>query len=188
MQESVMGVAMYDTSQPRFKLGRKGTFVFFFVCTAIILFVLFGGKGTSTLGMNGYATTYDANNPGSVKLFDVGTHSKVAIIRHEDGSLTGLSFRKIPLLDRWKVTDESFFFEGMETDDVWISVDDGFNDYTVVSNGEILTDVANHGWYGTYANMLRNIAFGLVLAFLFEVGKRLYKRRQDSKNAATLPE
>ncbi len=179
---------MSETSQPRFKFGRKGSFVFFFVCTAIILFILFGGKGTSTLGMNEYATTYDANNPGSVKLFDIGARSKVAIIRHEDGSLSGLSFRKIPLLDRWKVTDESFFFEGMETDDVWISVDDGFSDYTVVSDGEILTDVANHGWYGIYARLLQDMAFGLVLMFLLEVGKRLYKRRQERKNATALPE
>lgn len=179
---------MNDTNQPRFKLGRKGTVIFTLGMTAILLFVLFGGKGTSTLGMNGYATTYDANHPGSVILFDIGARSKVAIIRHEDGSLSGLSFRKIPLLDRWKVTNETLFFEGMETADVWISVDDGFSKYIVISDGETLTEVENNGWYGDYANVLRDMAFGLVLMFLFEVSKRLYKRRQNSKNAATLTE
>ncbi len=179
---------MSETNQPRFKLGKKGTVIFALVLIAVLLFILFGGKGTSTLGMIGYATTYDANNPGSVKLFDIGERSKVAIIRHEDGSLSGLSFRKVPLLDRWKVTNESFFFEGMETVNLWISVDDGFNKYIIVSDGEILTEVTNNGWYGDYANVLQNIAFGLVLMFLFQVGKRLYKRRQDSKNAAALSE
>ncbi len=179
---------MSETNQPRFKLGRKGSVIFTLVMIAILLFVLFGGKGTSTLGMNGYATTYDANNPGSVKLFDIGARSKVAIIRHEDGSLSGLSFRKIPLLDRWKVTKETVPLDVSDEMKVWMSVDDGFSDYTVVSNGEILTEVSNHGWYGTYANVLRNMAFGLVLMLLLEVGKRLYKRRQNSKNAAILPE
>lgn len=183
-----MGVGMNETNQPRFKLGRKGNVIYILICAAIILFILFGGKGTSTLGMNGYAATYDANNPGSVKLFDIGAHSKVAIIRHEDGSLSGLSFRKVPLLDRWKVTNETVPLDVSDEMKVWMSVDDGFSDYTVVSDGEILTDVTNRGWYGAYATLLQNMVFVAVILLLIELGKRFYKRRQDSKNAAALPE
>jgi hypothetical protein len=183
-----MGVGMNETNQPRFKLGRKGNTIIILVSTAILLFVLFGGKGTSTLGMNGYATTYDANNPGSVKLFDIGARSKVAIMRHEDGSLTGLSFRKIPVLDRWKVTNESFPIEDAEALNVWISVDDGFNKYIVVSDGETLIEVTNNGLYGDYATLLKDMAFVVVLLILIEVGKRQYKRRQVNKNPGVLPE
>jgi hypothetical protein len=184
----MIGDQMTSMNQEKKKWGPRGNIVLTLVFTAIFIFFLFGGKGANTADLNGYATTYDANNPGSVKLFDIGARSKVAIIRHEDGSLTGLSFRKIPLLDRWKVTDESFYFEGMETDNVWISVDDGFRDYTVVSDGEILTDVANHGWYGAYARLLEDMAFVLLLSLVIEVGKKLWKRRQANKNAGALPE
>jgi hypothetical protein len=167
--------------EPRYKLGKKGSMIVTVVFILILLFVLFGGKGTSTIGMSVYAATLDKDNPGSVKIFDIGVRSKAAVIRHEDGTLSGLAFRKIPLLDRWKLTNESMTYDPDQEKNVWISVDDGFAKYFVITNGENLSIESKYDWYGTYARMLSDTAFALLLMIFFEVAKRLWKRRKQKK-------
>lgn len=179
---------MSENIKPRFKLGIKGSTIFLVVCVAILIFILFGGKGTNTTDLYGYAAGYDVDHPGSVNIFDIGTSSKVAIIRHEDGSLSGLAFRKIPLIDRWKLTQEDIPLGDSQDKSVWITVDDGFKEYIIISDGERLTAQEDQGWYGIYASMLYDLAFGLVVIGMVNVSKRLWKRHGQKKEIPSIPE
>ena len=172
---------MSDNMEPRYKLGKKGSVIITAVVILALLFVLFGGRGTSTIGMNEYAATLDKSNPGSVKIFDIGIRSKLAVISREDGTLSGLAFRKVPLMDRWKLTNESETYDPVQEKEVWLSMDDGFARYFVISNGENISIASKYGWDGIYARMLNDMAFGLVLMIIFEVAKRLWKRRTKNK-------
>jgi hypothetical protein len=172
---------MTENIKPGFKLGKKGNTIFAIILIVVMIFILFGGKGASTTDLNGYARTFDPDKPGSAKLFDVGSSSKVAIIRHEDGTLTGLAFRKIPLIDRWKVTKETVPFDFSVDDGVWMTVDDGFKEYVVISDGEKLTLEENHGYYGVYARILYDVTLILVILALVNLAKWLWKRRANKK-------
>jgi hypothetical protein len=179
---------MEENIKPRFKFGIRGNAIIISISIFFLLCVMFGGKGTDTLEMNGYATTYNNNNPGSVKIFDIGVRSKAAIIRHEDGSLSALAFRKIPLLDRWKLTRESVPYEtNEENKSVWLPVDDGFNRYFIISSGESLTIDDKMAWDGIYAKMLNDAVFVLLLTILLEGAKRLWKRRTIKKEITSIP-
>jgi hypothetical protein len=178
---------MNDNIKPKSKLGVKGNTIITTIFIVVLLFLLFGGKGSNTADLNGYATTFDANNPGAVKIFDIGARSKVAIIRHEDGSLSGIAFRKIPFLDRWKVTHETVPYDAEGDKSVWITVDDGFKEYFIISDGEKLTVEKNRGYYGIYSSILSNTALGLVIFALVNLVRRLWKRRNDKKTIGSIP-
>ena len=181
---------MTNIKQEKKKWGWRKLTMFNSILVAILLFVMFGGRGAPIENMEQYAENYlvqigvvdDIDGVVSSSTVAIaGTQSRVVVMHLEDGRSTGVAFTKVPIINRWKLTDMSF--PGAKGDTVYIRVNATVESLFIKTDGKGYTVEDKMLWDGTYGNLLSTAAFSLVLFVIFGFVKRLWVWRKTRGGA-----
>lgn len=135
------------------------------------------GNSTSTENLQQFVNDRSAVEVERYSDFTVGTYSMVVLIRDNNDGRTAMSFVKVPLMDRWNLT-EMVTVKGTETKPILMDIDNGFEVLKTEVSFERVNIIGDTHWSGTYAKTISILIF-MLLAVGINFWMNWIKRPQD---------
>jgi len=156
--------------------GKKPRRIFRWILLGFMAFVLYVTLGNSTGSEKLQQFVSDRSQVEVVRYSDyvIDGHSRVVLVRDSKDGRTAMAFVKVPLLDRWNLTEQKQV-SGAETKPIAINIDDGFVVYEAEVSFDRINILGNTKWSGTYARTI-SIALFILLAIGVNWWLSRYKR------------
>jgi len=158
--------------------GRKNARFSHWILLGFVAFVVYITLGNSTNSENLRQFVQERSQIEVVRYseFNVGTHSRVVIVRDTSDGRTAMAFVKVPFLDRWNLKEQKKV-SGVESKPIAITIDDGFSALQAEVSFDRVNILSNSKWSGTYA---KTISIGLFILLAVGINWWLsrYKRNK----------